>query len=118
MREPTSQIAGVITRPSARPPSAGRAQPLGLKAREQDAPREEPVQGLRPLLLAAHFEAARGVAQDDTGRNFVHILPTRAAGADEGFFQIGFSDAEPAHERFQLGLLLRRDGKQGHAGGR
>src|SRR3989338_10460729 len=58
---------------------AGGAQPLRFQPTEEDAARKKPVQGLRALLLTAHLEAARAVAQDNAGRDLVDVLPAGPA---------------------------------------
>jgi predicted Zn-dependent protease with MMP-like domain len=53
--------------------------------------------------------------QHHAGGNFVHVLPAVAAGADKGFFDLGFAHAERGHALRELFFFFEADGKCAHA---
>ncbi len=60
----------------------------------QDAPGQEPVQGLRPLLLALDLGTRREVLEVNAGRDLVDVLSAVAARADELLDDVRLADAE------------------------
>src|SRR6266404_2759975 len=115
----------LLRAPRAPPLLAADARPLGqsgvrhaarasLELVEQVAAREEAVEGLRALALALDDHAGRPVAEHDTGRHLVDVLPALPARADEVLLQLVLAHAERPHARGECVLLLGRDGE--HAG--
>src|SRR3989442_339744 len=100
----------LLRAPRAPPLLAADACPLGqsglrhaararLELVEQVAAREEAVEGLRALALALDDHAGRPVAEHDTGRHLVDVLPALPARADEVLLQLVLAHAERPHAR-------------------
>src|SRR5437867_494775 len=100
--------------PDARPLACGRLRHPALprlELLEEEPAREEAVEGLGALALAADDEAGRPVAEHDAGRHLVDVLPATPARADELLVEVLLAHAEPAHRLLECARLLRRDGK-------
>src|SRR5207249_8595541 len=100
--------------PDARPLARGRLRHPALprlELLEEEPAREEAVEGLGALALAADDEAGRPVAKHDAGRHLVDVLPAAPARADELLLEVLLAHAEPAHRLLECARLLRRDGK-------
>jgi len=81
---------------------------------EQQFAGDETVHTLLPRVLTFHLNARGPVHEHDAGGNFVHVLPAVTAGADEGFFNVGFAHAECGHALCKLIFFLQADRKRAH----
>lgn len=78
----------------------------------QLAPRQEAVQGLRPLALAFDFDTGWFVEHVNARRGLVDLLPALAGAFYEPFNKIRFSNAQAGHPGDQLGFFFGFDGEQ------
>ena len=87
----------------------------GLDLVEQKATSQETVQSLLAGCLALDLQTGWTVEQHDAGGGLVDVLAAVPAGADEGFFNVGFADAEGGHALGELGFFVQADGERVHA---
>ena len=88
----------------------------GFDLVEQEAAGQEAVEPLLAGGLALDLQAGRAVEQHDAGGGLVDVLAAVAAGADKGFFDVGFAHAQCGHALGELGLFVRADGERVHGG--
>ena len=81
---------------------------------DQDAARQEPVEGLQPLLLALDLEPGGQMLEVDAGRDLVDVLAAVASRADEFFDDVRLADAELLHPLREGLLFVGPDAEYGH----
>ena len=81
---------------------------------EEQTAGEETVESLLAGFLAFDLEAGGAMKEHDAGGGFVDVLAAVAAGADEGFLDVGLADAERGHALRELRFFFRADGELGH----
>ena len=74
------------------------------------------VEALGAGLLHFDFKAAFGVAQVHAGGASIDLLSAGAAGADEGFLQVGFLDAAGGHAPLEFFFFGGAHPEAGHGG--
>jgi hypothetical protein len=77
---------------------------------KQQSASQETIERLLPRRLALNLHASWPVKQHHASGGFVDVLAAVSAGANEGFFDVGFAYTERAHSLGQLGLLIKRHG--------
>lgn len=81
---------------------------------EQQPPGDEAVESLLTRGLALHLDACGAVKQHYAGRSLVYVLPTMAAAADKGFFNVRFPHPQRIHALDELVFFFRADRVSAH----
>jgi len=81
---------------------------------EQQLAGEETVDPLLARLLALDLQASRAMEQHDARGSLVDVLATMAAGAHEGFFDVGVAHAKGGHALRELIFFFQADRKCAH----
>jgi hypothetical protein len=87
---------------------------LSLHAVGQEAPGQEAIQPLGTAVLDLDGKPRRPVQEAHAGRGFVHMLPARSGGADEGLFQVLFMDLEGPQARLKRTLFFLTNAELTH----
>jgi hypothetical protein len=88
-------------------------QPL-LDPPDEFTPCKKPIEGLTSLLHAFYLKTCRDMSEINASGGLIHLLPSRAGGPNEFFFDVFLMDTQGLHSFLKPPILFFAHGKKNH----